>query len=120
MSSPNRAELPLPDYDHLPVGTLHHRIRSLTSEQIQQLVEYENQHAQRTPVLEMMQERLDQLAAGAEPSEGSQEFRPEQPPAPAKGSPVSPDSAAPPAGAPPHGIPDQPGKPKGDYQPGQG
>lgn len=120
MPPPERAELPLPDYDHLPVGTLHHRIRSLTAEQIQQLIEYENQHGQRLPVLEMLDQRLEQLAAGEVPSEGTQATRPEQPPAPDTGSPVSGDSAAPPAGAPPHGVPDQSGKPKGDYQPGQG
>lgn len=120
MSSPERAELPLPDYDHLPVATLQHRIRSLSLEQVQQVMDYERAHAQRTPVLEVLQSRIDQLAAGAEPSQGSQETRPEQPPAPAKGSQVSRRTTAPPAGSPPHGVPSQPGKPKGDYQPGHG
>lgn len=120
MSSPERAELPLPDYDHLPVGTLQHRIRSLTLEQVRQLTDYENAHARRSPVLEVLRHRIDQLAAGAEPSSGSQQTRPEQPPPPEKGSPVSEQTAAPPAGPPPHGVPLQPGKPKGDYQPGQG
>lgn len=120
MSSPDRAELPLPDYDHLPVATLQHRIRSLSLDQVQQVMDYERAHAQRMPVLEVLQHRIDQLGAGSQPSQGSQETRPEQPPPPAKGSPVSGRTAGPPAGAPPHGVPSQPGKPKGDYQPGQG
>ncbi|MQA88086.1 MAG: hypothetical protein GEV03_26580 [Streptosporangiales bacterium] len=120
MVSPKRAELPLPDYDHLPVATLRHRIRSLSADQVHQLMNYEKAHAARFPVLEALQHRIDQLAAGAEPSEGSQRTRPEQPPDPAGGPPVSEQTAAPPAGAPPHGVPLQSGKPKGNYQPGQG
>ncbi len=119
MSSPNRAELPLSDYDHLPASSLHHRIRSLSSDQLHQLIDYENEHAQRTPVLETLRQRLEQLAEGAVPSEGTHDVRPEQPPEPSPESPPA-QRKSPPAGPPPHGVPHQPGKPKGDYQPGQG
>lgn len=120
MSAPNRAELPLSDYDHLPASSLQHRIRSLSSDQVQQLIDYENEHAQRVPVLETLRQRLRQLAEGEVPSEGSHDVRPEQPPAPEGEAPVSENSMGPPSNPPPHGVPHQPGKPKGDYQPGQG
>lgn len=72
-----REELPLPDYDELPLGTLQHRVRSLDEPQLRQLMSYERQHANRTPVLEVMRARLEQLDAGAEPSPGSQDQTPE-------------------------------------------
>jgi putative transposase len=58
------------------------------------------------------------LPEGAEPSTGRQEFQPERPGPPRGGSPVSADTAAPASSPPPHGVPNQPAKPKGDYQPG--
>lgn len=120
MSSPNREELPLPDYDHLPVATLPHRIRSLRSDQVQQLIDYEEAHARRMPALETLRQRLRQLAEGAELSEGTHDVLPEDPPGSSHGSPATPRTAGPVSNPPPHGVPDQPAKPKGDYQPGQG
>ena len=38
MSAPRRDELPLADYDHLPVPALRDRIRSLTTEELEQLL----------------------------------------------------------------------------------
>lgn len=120
MSAPDRRELPLPDYDHLPVPTLPHRIRSLSSEEIEQLIDYEEAHAQRVPALETLRQRLTQLAEGAARSEGTHDVLPEQPSGTSHGSPASPQTAAESSNPPPHGVPDQPGKPKGDYQPGHG
>lgn len=120
MSEPRRPnELPLPDYEHMPLGSLRHRIRSLSEAEVRDLIGYEDRHGQRTPVLEVLRNRLDQLRKGAEPSRGTQETQPEQTPPPEK-PPITSDKTAPPAGAPPHGVPQQPGKPKGNYQPGHG
>ncbi|MGP3998759.1 hypothetical protein [Streptomyces sp. 8N706] len=110
MTAANRDGLPLPDYDQLSVETLTHRIRSLTAEQIDELQGYERAHANRAPVLQVLEQRAEQLASGATPSPGSSQERPEQPPAPSGGSQVTPETAAPPIHPPRHGAPDLPGK----------
>lgn len=105
---------PLPDYDELSVGELEHRVRSLSHSELTDLITYEREHAARTPVIELLTARRQQLEAGAEPSPGG------SPPPPAHGegaagrSPVSPAGAGEPVHPPPHGTPDQPGSPKGD------
>mgnify|MGYP001331194716 CR=1 FL=1 len=109
---------PIEGYEGLPVATLQHRIRSLDTEQMRRLIGYEEGHANRTGVLELLRNRLHSLEEGAEPSEGSQDFQPERPGPPTGGSPVSADTAAPASSPPPQGVPNQPAKPKGDYQPG--
>lgn len=120
MSAPDRRDLPLPDYDHLPVTSLQHRVRSLSSDQVQQLIDYEEAHARRVPALEVLRQRLEQLAEGAQPSEGTHDVLPEEAPGTSHGSPASPETSGASSNPPPHGVPHQPGKPKGDYQPGQG
>lgn len=110
----DRDTLPLPDYDHLPLGALESRVRSLTVEQVEELLAYERTHADRLPVTEVLTARLEQLQAGAEPTRGDPAaLRPEQGESRA-GSPVTPVTSPDPFGAPPHGTPDQRGKPKGD------
>ncbi|MGW4057669.1 hypothetical protein ACWEGE_05295 [Amycolatopsis sp. NPDC004747] len=63
-------ELPLPDYDQTPLGALRHRIRSLDEGQLRTLVEHEDRHGQRVPVLQVLRARLDELEHGAEPAPG--------------------------------------------------
>lgn len=63
-------ELPIPDYDQLPLGDLRHRIRSLSEEDLRRVREHEQAHGHRTPVLQLLDARLDELAEGAEPSGG--------------------------------------------------
>ncbi|GAA3506170.1 hypothetical protein GCM10019016_132850 [Streptomyces prasinosporus] len=114
MTDPARNTLPLPDYDHLPIGGLESRIRSLTAGEVEELLSYERAHADRLPVTELLTARLEQLRAGAEPTSGSPDaLRPEQG-ASRTGSPVSPATSPQPFSPPPHGTPDQFGKPKGD------
>jgi hypothetical protein len=109
-----RHTLPLPDYDHLPIGGLESRVRSLTAGEVEELLAYEHEHADRLPVTELLATRLEQLESGAEPSSGDPgALRPEQAEHRA-GSPVSPKTSAQPFSPPPHGTPDQRGKPKGD------
>jgi hypothetical protein len=68
--TPDHDALPIPDYDHLPVGSLFHRIRSLDDGELQQLLAYERAHAARVAVLQALTARGEQLRDGAEPSEG--------------------------------------------------
>jgi hypothetical protein len=66
----SRAELPIPDYDHLPEGSLLHRIRTLDTDALQVLLDHERAHAHRLQVVQAMERRLVQLRSGAEPSGG--------------------------------------------------
>ncbi|GGV81718.1 hypothetical protein [Streptomyces griseoloalbus] len=114
MADPARNTLPLPDYDHLPLGGLESRVRSLSADEVEELLAYERSHADRVPVTELLTARLEQLRGGAEPTSGDPDaLRPEQGTGRA-GSPVSPATSPQPFGPPPHGTPDQRGKPKGD------
>ncbi|AQS71127.1 hypothetical protein [Streptomyces pactum] len=114
MTDPARNTLPLPDYDHLPIGGLESRIRSLGAEEVEELLAYERSHADRLPATQVLAARLEQLESGAEPSSGDPDaVRPEQGQG-RTGSPVSPATSPEPFSPPPHGTPDQPGKPKGD------
>ncbi|MFC8564572.1 hypothetical protein ACFUIW_02225 [Streptomyces sp. NPDC057245] len=114
MSDAERDGLPLPDYDHLPIGGLESRIRSLGAREVEDLLAYERTHADRVPATEVLTARLDQLRSGAGPSGGDPgAVRPEQGRG-RTGSPVSPATSPQPFSPPPHGTPDQWGKPKGD------
>src|SRR3954451_5340210 len=85
---PSHDALPIPDYDHLPAGSLEHRIRSLDLASLDQLIAYEEAQGARLPVLTPMRARREQLASGAEPSGGDPTApAPEAPPAPSGQSP---------------------------------
>ncbi len=112
-SAPAHDALPLPDYDHLPLGSLTHRIRSLDVDGIESLLSYERAHGNRLPVVQMLEARLDQLHNGATPSEGSPDaFAPEAPPAPAGTSSVSPATSGPKMNPPSQGDPTNPTQPR--------
>ncbi|WP_298179192.1 hypothetical protein [Saccharomonospora sp.] len=117
MSTQRRDELPLADYDHLPVTALRDRIRSLTSEQLEQLLTYEREHADRLPVVMAMRTRLEELEQGATPTSGQHDIRPEQPGGTRHGSAVSGGVTSGSVTSPPHGVPAQSGQPKGDRYP---
>lgn len=102
--------LPLPDYDQLSDKTLEHRIRSLDEEQLRTLLEYERAHADRAGTKTLLENRLRQLAEGAEPSPGGATDTLETEEAARGGSPVSPQTSPEPMHQPPHGTPYQPGK----------
>jgi hypothetical protein len=88
----NRAELPIPDYDHLPEGALAHRIRSLPAESLRRLLDYEQAHGNRLPVVQLLEQRMHALQSGqAMPSPGDPGARqPEHAPPPDGGSPGNP------------------------------
>jgi hypothetical protein len=106
--------LPLPDYDHLPVGSLTSRIRTLDADGLQTVLTYEQSHANRVQVVQAMTHRLDELKAGAQPSGGDPAApQPEHAPSPAGGSEVSEATSGPPMNPPSHGDPTNPGQPRG-------
>ena len=54
-------QLPLPDYDHLPVQGLISRIRTLDATGLQTLLDYEKAHADRLAVVTMLENRIANL-----------------------------------------------------------
>jgi hypothetical protein len=84
-------QLPIPDYDHLPFGSLAHRVRTLDLDQIVALLEHERAHGDRLPVVQLLEQRMEALRSGAaEPSGGDPAAaQPEQAPSPSGGSPTS-------------------------------
>jgi hypothetical protein len=86
-------DLPLADYDQLTLGDLQHRIRSLDEESLRTVLVHECGHAARVPVLEILEARLRQLEAGAEPSRGDPSRAPRVKGTPG-GSPASQATAA--------------------------
>ena len=105
--------LPIPDYDHLPVGDLGHRIRSLTADQLGTLVAYEQAHGNRLPVLQVMQTRLDEVRGGAELSGGDPAgLAPSLAETAQGGSQVSPQTQGPVINPPSHGDPTNPAQPR--------
>ncbi|MCU1617342.1 MAG: hypothetical protein JWO98_4882 [Frankiales bacterium] len=111
---PEHDTLPLPDYDHLPLGGLISRIRTLDADGLQTLLTYEKAHGNRAPVVTAMENRLSSLREGAQPSGGdpAAEPIPEAPPPPSAGSPVSEATAGPPMNPPSHGDPTNPAQPR--------
>ena len=105
-------DLPIPDYDHLQVGSLTSRIRTLDAEGLTTLLSYERAHANRVQVVGAMESRLAGLKAGAQPS-GSDPASAgdDAPPAPAGGSKVSAATSGPPVNPPAHGDPTNPSQP---------
>jgi len=108
-----RDDLPLPDYDHLPVGSLISRVRTLDADDLQTVLDHEKAHANRVQVVQALTHRLSALKAGAQPSGGAPDAaRPEAAPAPAGGSPVSEATSGPPVNPPSHGDPTNPAQPR--------
>lgn len=116
MTSPEHADLPLRDYDHLPAAAVAQRIRSLTADQLSQLLRYESAHANRPAVTQIMRARMAELEAGATPSSGGQQAGPDWPERPSAGPETGPETVGPPSFPPPHGNPAQPARPKANKQ----
>jgi len=70
----DHGDLPLPDYDHMTLGSLRGRLRSLTVEQLVQVRDYEKGHGNRLPVVTLLDNRIAKLAtdAATEPSPGGE------------------------------------------------
>ena|SRR5690242_5583148 len=106
-------ELPLPDYDHLPLPSLTSRVRTLDLEAVRALLEYEQAHGNRAPVVTVLHNRLTALEEGAQPSGGDPAaVTPEAPPGAAAGSKVSTATSGPPVNPPSQGDPTNPAQPR--------
>jgi hypothetical protein len=106
-------QLPLPDYDHLPLEGLTSRIRTLDAAGLETLLEYERAHGNRLPVVTVMENRLSSLRDGAEPSGGDPAAPAVDDPVPAAaGSPVSEATSGPAMNPPSHGDPTNPAQPR--------
>jgi hypothetical protein len=107
-------ELPLPDYDGLPIASIESRIRSLDADGVALVLEYEREHAHRVQVVQLLEHRLEALRSGdAVPSGGDPAApAPEAAPGPAGGSAVSTATMGPPQNPPSHGVPTNPAQPR--------
>lgn len=114
MTAADRAHLPIPDYDHLPVGSLQSRIRSLDQAGVEALLTYESRHGDREPVMTVLRARLEALHDGAKPSGGSADAgsMPEAAPGGSDGSKTTPQTAGPSVAPPTHGVPSSRGEPR--------
>jgi hypothetical protein len=95
-------DLPLPDYDHMTLGSLRGRLRSLSVEDLVTVRAYEKAHADRLPVVTMLDNRIARLTTdpAATPSPGSPTENQPVKKAAARKPKVTPATAATPAGAP--------------------
>jgi hypothetical protein len=59
--APAHQDLPLEDFDHLTVGSLRSRIRSLDVTDVRLLHAYETEHANRLPVITVLANRIAKL-----------------------------------------------------------
>ena len=106
-------QLPLPDYDHLPVQGLASRIRTLDAAGVETLLQYERAHADRLQVVTIMENRLVALREGAQPSGGDPAAPAADDPAhAAAGSKVSEATTGPAMNPPSHGDPTNPAQPR--------
>jgi hypothetical protein len=94
-------DLPLPDYDHMTLGSLRGRMRSLDLPQLIQVRDYEKAHADRLPIVTMLDNRIAKLANDpTAPLSGSSPADAGDPPAKGKrgkgkgGSKVTPNTAS--------------------------
>ena len=106
--------LPIPDFDHLPLGSLTSHVRSLDAADVEALVRHEREHAARAPVLTMLDNRLAALRAGATPAGGdpTSGSDPEIAPSAGSASRVSPETQGPPVNPPSQGVPTNPAQPR--------
>lgn len=104
-------DLPLADYDHMTLGSLRGRLRSLDVDQLVTVRAYEKAHADRLPVVTMLDNRIAKLAAT--PASEQPSGVPSDRPAPgqgdtASGSIVSPATGGPALNPPSQGVPTNP------------
>lgn len=93
-------ELPLPDYDHLTLGSLRGRMRSLDLPQLIQIRDYEKAHANRLPIVTMLDNRIAKLATDPTTPLSGGGQTPEEKAGTPGGSKVSPQTADPAASTP--------------------
>ena len=108
-------QLPLPDYDHLTLGSLRGRMRSLDVPQLVQVRDYEKAHANRLPIVTMLDNRIAKLATDpTAPLSGSTPTDPvpAKPRSGKRGSKVDASTAGPKINPPSQGDPTNPAQPR--------
>jgi hypothetical protein len=110
----NQHDLPLPDYDALPFGSIESRVRTLDAEGVERVLAYEREHADRIQVVMTLEHRLEALRSGdAEPSGGDPSAAtPEVVPGQPGGSAASPATEGPTQNPPSQGVPSNPAQPR--------
>ena len=58
-------EAPLPNYDDLTIASVRARLRNLSREQLDQLVDYEKAHANRADFIAMFERRIAKVESGS-------------------------------------------------------
>jgi hypothetical protein len=111
-ASGERDALPLPDFDHIPLGTLPSRISALDEAGVQALLDFERAHGDRLPVVQVLERRIESLRGGTQPSGAVEQDMPEVTRS-SSGSSVSPDTSnAPKINPPSQGVPTNPAQPR--------
>jgi hypothetical protein len=106
-------ELPLPDYDQMPLGSIESRVRTLGEGGVRQLLDHERAHANRLAVVRLLEQRLVALNTGqAEPSGGSPIGETPEVNANAYGDSQPPMTEGPPNNPPSQGVPTNPAQPR--------
>ncbi|MFJ7750132.1 hypothetical protein ACIQXM_09280 [Arthrobacter sp. NPDC097144] len=109
--SPAHDDLVLPDYDHIPLGTLPSRLSPLDEAGVSGLLAYEQAHGNRLPVVQVLENRLEALRSGTEPSGSLPDELPEVTRS-QQGSKVSPATTGPKINPPSQGDPTNPAQPR--------
>lgn len=118
---PEHDDLPLPDYDHMTLGSLRGRMRSLDVPQLVQIRDYEKAHADRLPIVTMLDNRIAKLATDpTAPLSGGAPDAPDtaKPTPTRRGSKVSPATGGPAQNPPSQGVPTNPAQPRTTGSPG--
>lgn len=109
--TPDHKNLPLPDFDHIPLATLPTRIHGLDAAALEELIAFEEAHGNRLPVKQVLKQRLEAVRGGAESTGTVPEELPEKT-STAGGSPVSPETTGPKINPPSQGVPTNPAQPR--------
>ena len=96
-------ELPLPDFDHMTVGQLRGRLRTLDLVSLVQLRDYEEAHANRLQIVAMLNNRIAKVQATGTDTGSPQTTSAGASDTTAPGSGVTPATAGPPVDPPAHG-----------------
>jgi hypothetical protein len=107
-----RTALPLAHYDHITAGDLPARINGLSADGVKTLLEYERNHADRLPIVIILEHRAHALAEGAEPSGEVLEDSPTMNHGTPGGDRVTPATAGPKINPPSQGDPTNPAQPR--------
>jgi hypothetical protein len=105
-------DLPLPDFDHMTLGQLRGRLRRLDLVSLVQLRDYEQAHADRLPIVAMLNNRISKVQESGTDA-GSPQTTSDGASSPTPtGSRVTPATAGPPINPPTGGDPTNPAQPR--------